>query len=70
MCVRMCICVYMRVYAYVKISTNYHHQTKKRVDPPEGPQSKSLFDPAKKIKHSFKRLHLKSVVFLYENISK
>lgn len=44
----MCMRVYMRIYmrVCVKISTIYHHQTKKRVDPPAGPQSKSLFDPS------------------------
>ena len=49
-------CVYICVYAYVKISTIYH-QAKKRVDPPAGPQSKSLFDPSKKIKYIYKIIH-------------
>ena len=58
--------VCMRICVYVKISTIYH-QTKKRVDPPAGPQSKSLFDPSKKIKYSYKRLHLKKCSFFIEN---
>ena len=66
-CVSVCICVYMCVYAYVKISTIYH-QAKKRVDPPAGPQSKSLFDPSKKINTVIKDYIFKSVVFLLKII--
>ena len=41
---------------------------KKLLDPLAGPQSKSLFDPAKKNKYSYKDYILKSVVFLLKII--
>ena len=71
MCMCVCVCVYacMRVCVCENIYKLPlpNHQTKKRPDPPAGPHSQKVYLIQR---NKIKRLHFKSVVFLYENKSK